>query len=192
MPLRLNVCDILSEKYFKMYSKMFKKTISSQSRSRISRDLFPSAMLGWYQRCRPFPARRNVFQFVLTGAEKGGRHSRLRSTASRVILVKREAYERRPPRLIPWFYSLRPIRRTRRGCKHHSKRQRQKEVEERRDLSSKCEVTEVGEIFHPAFSAAIISCDSDIATSLCILSRLIYPLGRRDEKMFNLCKIFLI
>lgn len=104
---------------------MFKRTISSRSRSRISRDLFPSAILGWYQRCRPFPVRRNVFQFVLTGAEKGGRHSRLRLTASRVILVKREAYERRPPRLIPWFYSLRPIRRTRRGCKHHGKRQRE-------------------------------------------------------------------
>lgn len=98
-----------------------------RSGSRVSRDLFPSAMLGWYQRCRPFPARRNVFQFVLTGAEKGGRHSRLRSTASRVILVKREAYERRPPRLIPWFYSLRPIRRTRRGCKHRSEKERERE-----------------------------------------------------------------
>lgn len=143
-----------------MYSRTFKKIFFfSIEVADITRFISISAMLGWYQRCRPFPARRNVFQFVLTGAEKGGRHSRLRSTASRVILVKREAYERRPPRLIPWFYSLRPIRRTRRGCKHHSKRQRGG-----RDLSSKCEVTEVGEIFHPAFSAAIISCDSDIAT----------------------------
>jgi len=82
----------------------------------LLRDLFPSAMLGWYQRCRPFPARRNVFQFVLTDVERAG-DSRLRLTASRVILVKREAYERRPPWLIPWFYSWRSIRRTRRGCK---------------------------------------------------------------------------
>lgn len=61
---------------------MFSRTIFYQGfkdcfdwRSRILHDLFPSTMLGWYQRCRPFPARRNVFQFVLTDVEKGGRLS---------------------------------------------------------------------------------------------------------------------
>lgn len=29
--------------------------------AKTARDLFSPAMLGWYRRCRPFPARRNVF-----------------------------------------------------------------------------------------------------------------------------------